>query len=67
MKDKNQHEKANSSSGVAGGMDKNLQQRACGRADNLVDVAGYEEQHNEEDDAGEGADADADDHDLGAL
>lgn len=48
-------------------MDQNLQQRACCRADDLINVAGYEEQDYEEDGAGKGADADADDHDLGAF
>lgn len=48
-------------------MDQNLQQRPCCRADDLINVAGYEEQDDEEDGAGKGADADADDHDLGAF
>lgn len=48
-------------------MNQNLQQRACCRADDLINVAGYEEQDDEEDGAGKGADADADDHDLGAF
>lgn len=61
------HEQTNSPSSVARGMDQNLQQRACCRADNVLDVSGHEEQDNEEDGAGKCADADADDHDFGAL
>lgn len=61
------HEQANSSSSVARGVNQNLQQRACCRADDIVNIAGHEEQDDEEDGAGEGADADADDHDLRAF
>lgn len=61
------HEKADGTRSVARGVNQNLQQRSCGRADDLVDVTGDEEQDNEEDSAGEGADTDADDHDLGAF
>lgn len=64
---KYEHEKADGSRSVARGVDQDLQQRSCGGADDLVDVAGDEEQDDEEDGAGEGADADADDHDLGAF
>lgn len=64
---KHEHEKADGTRSVARGMDQDLQQRSCGRADDLVDVAGDEEKDDEEDGAGESADADADDHDLGAF
>lgn len=65
--EQDKHEQANSSGSVTRGVNQNLQQRACCRADDDVNVAGYEEQDDEEDGSGKGADADADDHDLGAF
>lgn len=62
-----EHEQANSSRSVARGVNQNLQQRACCRADDIVNIAGHEEQDDEEDGAGESADAYADDHDLRAF
>lgn len=63
----NEHEEADGAGSVARGVDQNLQQGARGGADDIVDAAGHEEQDDEKDGAGEGADADADDHDFGAL
>lgn len=52
---------------VLSGIIKNLKQRTSRGGNNIVDVSGDKEKDDEEHYAGECADADAIDHDLGAF
>ena len=61
------HQQANSTGGILRRVYEDLQQRPSGRIDDFVDITRDEQQDNEEDRAGEGADADAGYHDLGTF
>lgn len=63
---RNTHQKADSSSIVVGDMLKNLRQRTGSRINDVVDVAGNEEQHNQEYRSGSSSDEDTSNHDFGA-
>lgn len=60
------HEQTNRPRRVLCRVKEYLQQRASTGIDHFIDVARHEEQDDQEDSAGEGADADAGDHDFGA-
>ena len=60
-------EQADGAGLVAGGGVEDLEEGPGGGGDDVVDVAANEEEDHQEDEAGEDADADAGDHDLGPF
>lgn len=65
--DEGEHEQAHTASLAVGCVHEDLQQRAVSSTDDVVDVLDTEEQRGEEDESSEHANADAVQHDLGAL
>lgn len=65
--DEGEHEEAHTASLAVGCVHEDLQQRTVSSTDDVVDVLDAEEQRGEEDESSEHANADAVEHDLGAL
>lgn len=61
------HQQADSTGIVLGGVLQDSQERTGRGRDNVVDVTGDEEQHDEEDSSSDGTDTDTGNHNLRAL